>query len=76
MLLSTVDSDKPVMSFTKNPSKTKRRREHGYRARKASKGGKNVLKRRNEKKRKHLSVSSRRFKSNKVAKNKFYKKRR
>ncbi|PIP22609.1 MAG: 50S ribosomal protein L34 [Candidatus Nealsonbacteria bacterium CG_4_8_14_3_um_filter_39_7] len=44
------------MSFTYNPKKKKRQRTHGYRARQATKGGKDVLVRRRRKGRKKLTV--------------------
>ena len=44
------------MSFTYNPKRKKRKRTHGFRKRKLSKGGKNVIVRRRRKKREKLTV--------------------
>lgn len=46
------------MSQTYKPSKVKRARKHGYMARKASAGGKNVLKSRMRKGRKALVIKT------------------
>jgi len=44
------------MSFTYKPKKKKRARVHGFLRRKTTKTGKNVLKRRRQKKRSRLTV--------------------
>ncbi|MBP9748310.1 MAG: 50S ribosomal protein L34 [Candidatus Pacebacteria bacterium] len=46
------------MSFTYNPKKRKRAKTHGYLVRSKTKTGKAVLKRRRQKGRKKLSVST------------------
>ncbi|HXK35332.1 MAG TPA: 50S ribosomal protein L34 [Candidatus Paceibacterota bacterium] len=44
------------MSFTYNPSRIKRKRTHGFLARKRKATGRNVIKRRRQKGRRRLSV--------------------